>query len=432
MTGDTIAAVATPQGRAGIGIVRISGPDAVGVARRVVRSRDARALREPNSAVVGDLVASDFAGVPLDEVVVTYFRAPRSYTGEDVVEIACHGSPVILQAAVDEVLRAGARAATPGEFTLRAFLNGRIDLAQAEAVRDLIEAQTAYQAHRAQRQLRGELSQRLGPVKERLLDIVVRLESSVEFVEDDIEQEDRATLAAEIEELTASLDLLCASYNLGRLVADGATLAIVGAPNVGKSSIFNRLLDRDRAIVTPIPGTTRDTVSERLDLAGIPFRLVDTAGIRDTEDVVERIGVERTLGAVADADVVLVVFDAVASSPRECEDLIARTQGLRRVIAVNKLDMCRRPSVLAGLVDLGIEPLAISALTGENLERLRTVLVEAVGGSGVVDHDGILLSNARHHALLERACEQLRLACRALREGLSEEFALSGRHAALQ
>jgi tRNA modification GTPase len=295
----------------------------------------------------------------------------------------------------------------------------------------LIDAQTSHQARRAQRQLRGELSRRLAPVKERLLDVIVRLESSVEFVEDDIDPGDRASLARELAGVAQALEGLGATYDLGRLVAEGASLALTGAPNVGKSSLFNSLLGFDRAIVTPIPGTTRDLVADRVDIGGIPFRLVDTAGIRDAADVVERLGVERTLGAIADADVVLVVFDGVASDAEECRELLERTQGLNRVVAINKIDLCPRPSAAEYLDGVGVEWTAVSALTGENVEHLRASLVGAVGGRGAIERDDILVSNARHHALLCRASEQLRIACRALDDGLSEEFALSGLHAGL-
>jgi tRNA modification GTPase len=429
MFDDTIAAVATPHGRGGIGIIRLSGPNAVVVARRFVRSGDARVLRDPNVAVVSDVVDADAV---LDRAVVTYFRSPASYTGEDIVEIACHGSPVVIEALLGGILQSGARAATPGEFTMRAFLNGKLDLTQAEAVRDLVDAQTTYQARNAQRQLRGELSSRLAPIKERLLEVIVHLESSVEFVEDDILPDDRFKLSREIGTIAVSLDALCSSYSLGKLVSEGATLALAGPVNAGKSSIFNYLLENERAIVTPVPGTTRDLVSERLDIGGIPFRLIDTAGIRATEDVVERIGVDRTLMAIADADVVLLVLDAVDSDEAECEALLERTANLNRVVVANKIDLRSEPRAAGALRRARVEPIRISALTGLNVDRLRLALVAAVGGAGAVERDDILVSNARHFALLRQAAEQLRVARRALEDGLSEEFALSGLHAVLR
>jgi tRNA modification GTPase len=432
MFDDTIAAVATPQGRGGIGVIRISGRDAVAIARRFVRSGDSRLLKDPNVAVVSDVFDCDVEDVPLDRAVVTYFRSPASFTGEDVVEIACHGSPVVIEALLGGILRRGARAATPGEFTMRAFLNGKLDLAQAEAVRDLVDAQTAYQARHAQRQLRGELSRRLSPLKERLLEVIVHLESSVEFVEDDILPDDRLELVGELETIAASLDAMCSSYSLGRLVSEGATLALAGPVNAGKSSIFNYLLESERAIVTPIPGTTRDLVSERLDIGGIPFRLVDTAGIRTTDDVVERIGVDRTLTAIADADIVLLVLDAVESGEEECVALLERTASLNRVVVANKIDLGARPRAARALRDANVEPILVSALTGENMDRLRGALVASVGGTGAIERDDILVSSARHYALLRQASEQLGVARQALVEGLSEEFALASLHGVLR
>ena len=430
MLDDTIVAVATPPGRGGIGVLRLSGPGAAEIARAVVRAPGERLLAEANAAVVADLVHPDVPDEPLDRVVVTFFAGPRSYTGEDVVEISCHGSPVLLESALEALLRAGARAATPGEFTLRAFLNRRVDLTQAEAVRDLVEAQTMHQARRAQRQLRGELSRRLAPVKERLVTLIVHLESTVEFVEDDIEPESRAALVAELRETAASLEALTSSYRLGRLVTEGLSVALIGPPNAGKSSVFNQLVEAERAIVTPIPGTTRDLVSERVMLGGIPLRLVDTAGLRETEDTVERIGVERTRSAIADADVVLVVLDATATPREEAESLLVATDGLRRLVIANKTDLEPSPRWL-GELGLEREPLAVSALEGTGIDTLRSAILEISGGRIGLEQDGILVTNARHHALLLSATGHLESASHALASGFSEEVALVGLHGAL-
>jgi tRNA modification GTPase len=430
MLDDTIAAVATPPGRGGIGVIRLSGPNSVTIARAVIA--DAHAFDEPNRSIVTDFLVPGPASVPLDRIVVTFFRSPRSYTGEDVVEIACHGSPIILETALAALLREGARAATPGEFTLRAFLNGRIDLTQAEAVRDLIDAQTLHQARRAQRQLRGELSLRLQPLKERLLNLIVQLESSVEFVEEDIPLESRQALTAELGVAARDLASLSASFEIGRLITEGVSLALAGPPNVGKSSIFNRLLESERAIVTAVPGTTRDLISERLVLDGLPIRFLDTAGIRETEDTVERIGVERTRTAIADADAVLVVLDAEATTPELARSLLEETADFKRIVAVNKVDLCAVPRCAAVLDQDGVgEPVLVSALTGVGIERLRATIVESVAGRVGLERDDILVTNARHHALLVRAADHLDHARRALEDGLSEEFALVGLHASL-
>lgn len=433
MLDDTIVAIATPPGRGGVGVVRVSGPDALRVARALVGAARVRALDEPNVASVVDLRDPDAPDDPLDRAVVTSFRAPRSYTGEDVVEISCHGSPLVLEAVLAALLRAGARAATAGEFTLRAFLNGRIDLTQAEAVRDLVDAQTAHQARRAQRQLHGELSRRLAPLKERLLELIVHLESTVEFVEDDIDPAGRDTLAAELESAASDLGKLTASYRLGRLVSEGLAVALVGAPNAGKSSIFNNLIESERAIVTPIPGTTRDLVSERVELGGVPVRLVDTAGLRETEDVVERIGVERTRTAIADADVVLVVVDAPAATCEALAPLLDATGGLRRLVVFNKIDLGEpTEDVVALVAEIGVDAIRASAVTGVGIDDVRTETLALATGRAGVESDGILVTNARHHALLVDASGHLGQAATALRSGFGEEIALVGLHAALR
>ena len=280
---DTIAAVSTPPGRGGIGIVRLSGPEAASIAAQLVR------LRQPlehGRARLADVLDEDDALAALDsgsdagridEAVVTYFAAPHSYTAEYLVEIAAHGSPVVLELLLGRAVKLGARLAEPGEFTERAFLAGKLDLTQAEAVRDLIEAQTLTQARLAASQMGGALSQRVGPVKQSLVELIALLEAGIDFAEDDVELTTQAEIASHIEELTPPLRALEASFARGRIVHDGLTLAIVGRPNVGKSSLFNRLVERDRAIVTATPGTTRDTVTERISLDGIPLELVDTA-----------------------------------------------------------------------------------------------------------------------------------------------------------
>ena len=431
MLDDTIVAVATPPGRGGVGVIRLSGRDAVAIARVLVGV--ARALEEPNVASVVDLRDPFAPGEILDRAVVTWFRAPRSYTGEDVVELSCHGSPVVLEAVFAALLGAGARVATPGEFTLRAFLNGRIDLAQAEAVRDLVDAQTAHQARRAQRQLHGELSRRLAPLKERLLNLIVQLESTVEFVEDDIAPESRAALVAELAAASRDLGVLTASYRIGRLVVEGLSVALVGAPNTGKSSIFNRLVEAERAIVTAIPGTTRDLVSERVELDGIPVRLVDTAGLRDTDDMVERIGIERTRSAIADADVVLIVVDVGAIDRAEVGSLLDATEGARRLVVANKIDLGMAPEWLAPLaLARGADAVRASALTGEGISHVRDAVIELAGGGAGLEQDAILVTNARHHALLVSASAHLDEAATALAAGFSEEIALVGLHAALR
>jgi tRNA modification GTPase len=278
---DTIVAIATPTGRGGIGVVRLSGDDARKIAAALVRLKHELA---PGRAQFGELV--DEAGERVDEVVVTYFAKPHSYTTDDVIEISAHGSPVVLRNVVERAIAAGARLAEPGEFTMRAYQNGRIDLTQAEAVRDLIDSQTIFQAKVAAQQLGGALSHRLKPIKDELIKLIALLEAGVDFAEDDVSVMPDQSIIAHIAGVREPLQKLADSFSFGKVVHEGITLAIVGRPNVGKSSLFNRLVERERAIVTPIPGTTRDTVSETVAINGIPVKLIDTAGIRESTDVI--------------------------------------------------------------------------------------------------------------------------------------------------
>ncbi|MGH9355557.1 MAG: tRNA uridine-5-carboxymethylaminomethyl(34) synthesis GTPase MnmE, partial [Terriglobia bacterium] len=295
---ETIVAIATPAGRGGIGVVRLSGHRSLEVTSSLIR------LPHPplgnRRATLGQFLDPQ-TGRPLDQVIVTCFRSPHSYTGEDVVEISCHGAPVILQYMVEHCVARGARAAEPGEFTLRAFLNGRLDLTQAEAVRDMIDSRTLFQARVAAQQMKGSLSAHVRPAKEALIDLIARLEAGIDFAEDDLPVSDWEEITSRIGRVEAGLASLAKTYEYGRVVRDGISLALAGRPNVGKSSLFNRLLNEERAIVTEVPGTTRDLVTEMAALKGVPLRLVDTAGIRETSDPVEKIGVEKSLQAAADS-----------------------------------------------------------------------------------------------------------------------------------
>src|SRR5579864_5641722 len=334
---DTIVAISTPPGRSGIGVVRLSGADARAIAGKILRFSNGREWK-PWTAALAELV--DDSGNAMDEVVATLFAAPRSYTAEDLVEVSCHGSPVVLRFCLERACSAGARLAEPGEFTLRAFLNGRIDLPQAEAVRDLIEATTLYQARVAAQQVEGSVSRRIRPAKEQLLELIALLEAGIDFAEDDVSVAPTGEILRRLDPLAQALAQLLSTFDYGKLVHSGITLAIVGRPNVGKSSRFNRLLEQDRAIGTEIPGTTRDVVSEVAAIEGIPIRFVDTAGIRIGQDLVERLGIERSYQAMADADLTLVVIDL--SEPMQPGDraLIDRAQLQGRYILVgNKSDL---------------------------------------------------------------------------------------------
>jgi tRNA modification GTPase len=412
---DTIAAISTPPGRGGIGIVRLSGPLAVSIAEKLVRLRQPLESARARLADVLDREPDDGGEqARIDEAVVTWFAAPNSYTSEDVVEIAAHGSPVVLELLLRRAIELGARLAEPGEFTERAFLAGRIDLTQAEAVRDLIEAQTLTQARQAAGQLGGSLSRRVQPVKQQLIELIALLEAGIDFAEDDIDVAPQAEIARRMAALTPPLAALEASFARGRIVHDGLSLAIVGRPNAGKSSLFNRLVERDRAIVTATPGTTRDTITERISLDGIPLELVDTAGLRDAGEEVEQLGIARSRAALADAALVLVVLDATQPLNDEERRLLAAVEGRPALIARNKCDLLAKASSGAGPaaeLNPGIPVLATSALTGEGISALRECILSLATG-GAASEPG-LLTNLRQHQAVAGAIVALADAAKA-------------------
>ena len=415
---DTIVAVSTPPGRAGLGIVRLSGAQARGIAAQFLSPAEWR----PWQAHLAQLL--DAQGHAIDQVVVTFFAAPRSYTADDLVEIACHGSPVVLRHAVQRALEGGARLAEPGEFTLRAFLNGRIDLPQAEAVRDLIDATTLYQARVAAQQVDGSVSRRLAPLKEPLVELIALLEAGIDFAEDDVSVAPAAEILRRLEPILEGTRQLAASFQYGGLVRQGLTLAIVGRPNVGKSSLFNRLLEQDRAIVTEIPGTTRDLVSETASIGGIPVKLCDTAGIRQTAERVESLGIERSYQAMADADLTLVVVDLARPFAAEDESLIARA-GARALVAGNKRDLVRGAGKWPSL-------LPVSALTGEGISELRDAILEAVAPKGVFEQETGFITSLRHEQLLRESAAYLEKASDAVRSSIPHEMLLLDLYAALR
>jgi tRNA modification GTPase len=476
-TSDTIVAIATPPGRGGIGVIRISGPDARAVAgyllthdtpleaRRAtltticerLSARDGRpsqprsvamgerraeaaadrstaspllaeavGLRRAAEGVLAAHISEVDAAQAIDQVVATYFPAPHSYTGEDVVELSAHGSPVVLRAIVQAALQAGGRLAEPGEFTLRAFLNGRIDLTQAEAVADLIESVTPLQARAAFDQLQGTLTQAIGSIDAALFDLIARLEASVDFPDEGYHFVEPGALAGAIADLRASTTALLATSRRGRLVREGFQAAIVGKPNVGKSSLFNALAGASRAIVTAVAGTTRDLVSETVDVEGLRVTLVDTAGLREAGDAIEAEGVRRSHQALDTADVVVVVVDR--SAPLEEADLqvVASTRGRARVVVANKAD--RDPSwTHDALGEAAADTVDASATTGRGLDEVRERLVRALDVD--VQRDRPEITNVRHIALVQRADEALARAGRAAFDNngasLSEEFVLA-------
>lgn len=427
-TDDTIVALSTPLGRGAIGLVRLSGPESLKIARSVFRARGRARIRHAHSAF-GTILSRDDSG-EIDSGYLTYYRAGRSYTGEDVVELTCHGSPIVIERILEELIRSGARAARPGEFTYRAVLNGRLDLAQAEGVRDLIDATTADAARVARDQIRGGLSRRIGTLKDALVEIISRGEAAVEFAEepDVAEGPGRTHLERRLDTLTADLEALLATWRRGRLLKEGATVVIAGRPNAGKSSLFNRLLQRDRAIVAPLPGTTRDYLTECLDLAGIPVSLVDTAGLRETGEAIESQGVAMTRRLTGQADLVLVLVACDDHVTAEDDAFIA--------------SLARAPVVVASKSDLrnghplpspgGHDPIAVSAKTGDGVDALFSRIVSRLADAPALSHGEAIVCDVRHQQALSHCHERLKAARAAAATGVSEEIFLVDLYAALR
>jgi tRNA modification GTPase len=435
---DTIVAIATPPGRGGIGVVRLAGAESKAIAGRMLRFAGGRAL-EAGRAHFGELVEIE-SGERIDEVLATWFAAPHSYTTDDVVEISCHGSPIVLRRVVEMAMAQGARLAEPGEFTQRAFLNGRLDLLQAEAVRDLIDAQTVYQAKVAARQLKGSLSQLLLPVKEKLVALIARLEAGIDFAEDDVSVMPAGEILTAIGEVSATLRGLEASFAFGKVVHEGLTLAIVGRPNVGKSSLFNRLVERERAIVTAMPGTTRDLVTETVALGGIPVRVVDTAGIREALerererlDEAEHIGIRKSMEALADADLVLVVLDSGAGLTAVDRELLADVAGRAAIVVHNKADLVAGGELpqTANQPAPGLPVVRTSALTGEGIAELRAEILRTVRG-GAVEDGGAMLTNLRQQGQVQASLAALLAAASSVHDGIPQEMVLLDLYNALR
>ena len=439
---DTIVAIATPPGRGGIGVVRLAGPEARAIAEPMLRLTHEL---EPGRAVFGELIeptdhsggtaalgcpAEQSSAARIDEVVVTYFAKPHSYTTDDIIEISAHGSPVVLRHIVELALAAGARLAEPGEFTMRAFLNGRIDLTQAEAVRDLIDSQTLYQAKVAAQQLDGALSRRLQPTKQKLVELIAVLEAGIDFAEDDVSVLPATQILEHVAAIRAPLEELARSFSYGKIVHEGLTLAIVGRPNVGKSSLFNRLVERERAIVTATPGTTRDLVTETVSLGGIPIRLVDTAGIRRALDEAESIGIQKSLEALADADLVLVVVDA--SQPLSPEDttLLDQVEQRAAIVVQNKADLASASTSPSSHGDKST--IRTSAVTGQGIPELRDAILHHVTGETGASSESGFLTNARHQKLVQDAVAALEAATTATNNRIPHEMILLDLYAALK
>ena len=423
---DTIVALSTPLGRSGIGVIRLSGGGALEIARKLVSDSDF--APEPRRTILRKIYEPATNEI-LDEAVLTFYKSPNSFTGEDVVEISSHGSPVLLRKIVDAALRYDARIAAAGEFTLRALTNGKLNLSQAEAVRDLIDAQTVSAVRQAARQLGGELSNQLQPLKDELLNVIVVLESALEFVEDDLPEFAAENIKQNLGKIRDSVGKLADTFRAGRLLCEGLKVALIGRPNVGKSRIFNNLLAQERAIVTEIPGTTRDSLRENLSVHGIPISLFDTAGVREATDKVESIGVERTRRAITDADLVIVVLDGSQSLQPEDFEVLNATENVLRLIALNKSDL----PVVSNLTAISGSGkiINISAKTGEGLSLLQKEMIAPFAAQDI-ENSGFLVSDARHHDLLRRAQFEIGESLTLLEEKASEELILVGLHNALR
>ncbi|MDA8422483.1 MAG: tRNA uridine-5-carboxymethylaminomethyl(34) synthesis GTPase MnmE [Nitrospiraceae bacterium] len=416
---DTICAVSTPPGEGGIGIIRISGKDAIGIAAIVFRpGRKKKLEAAPTHSLHYGRIVDPSSGEAVDETLVTIMRAPATYTREDVVEINCHGGMVPLARTMALLLAAGARQAAPGEFTKRAFLNGRIDLAQAEAVMDIISAKTDLAHRSANEQLLGGLSREIASLRDKMISLLAAVEAGIDFPEEDIVTGTGKPLGAEISEVITVIDKLSSSYVFGRILRSGLGTAIVGRPNVGKSSLLNALLKQDRAIVTELPGTTRDVLEEYVNVMGVPLRIIDTAGIRLSHDLAEQEGVRRSLATIDSADIVLVVLDGALSLAPEDRRVLGEVKGKKAIAVINKSDLPRKLEK----IDWPDVQISLSCRAGTGLDDLRNAISEFVQKGAVGPQEHPWAVNQRHKLALEKSLASLEKARAASEEGLSPEF----------
>jgi tRNA modification GTPase len=419
---DTIAAIATPIGEGGISVIRISGESAISIADTLFRGKVKLSEVESHTAHFGKALARD--GGILDEVVATVFRKPTSYTCEDVVEISCHGGYLVTQKVLNEILNYGARLAEPGEFTKRAFLNGRLDLTQAEAVADLIQAKSEAAYRSSLRQLNGNLSFEIKSIRSQLLDLASLLELELDFSEEDVDFADRRQLESGIEAAITKVESLESTFYVGRICREGVHVVIAGKPNVGKSSLMNRLLGEERAIVSELPGTTRDTITEEIVINGIQFKLTDTAGLRETSDKIETEGVLRTHQETEKADILLLVRDIAEFNDKnkQSDQNYSRIIDLCRINSIPILTAWNKIDLNPGLENIkGPNGIFISALRGTGINILKNRLYEMVVATDLSENS-VIITSARHRDALRRAKRSLSLALQSIREGQSNEF----------
>lgn len=422
-TADTIAAITTPLGESGIGAVRISGPDAYAVGDKIFKSKSAVPLKERRDRSIQYGTIVDENGACIDEVLALIMKGPHSYTAEDVLEIQCHGGREALESILQLILRSGARMANPGEFTERAFVNGRIDLAQAEAVMDVIQAKSRAGLTSAVSQLEGRLSKVINKTRKELTELVTRLEVMIDYPEEDLEDIAVPDVSGALQEMQEKLQHMLEESQNGRMIRDGVMAAIAGTPNAGKSSLLNRLLQEERAIVTDVPGTTRDVLEEWITLRGVPVCLVDTAGIRETDDTVEKIGVSRARRYLDRADIILAVIDGSRPLTDEDKDILQSAADKNVIIVLNKTDL---PSVMTSqdLSTYGFPICPISASTGDGLEELKDRLLQEVLKGGFTDGPSALLTNTRHIELVRQSAEALERARQSLQDGMPLDCAV--------
>ncbi|SUP43946.1 tRNA uridine-5-carboxymethylaminomethyl(34) synthesis GTPase MnmE [Veillonella criceti] len=427
-TEDTIAAIATPPGIGGVGIIRVSGTRCFEIVSTLFQAKGTVPLeKRPNRTIqYGHIIDPQKGNKILDEVLVLIMRGPQSFTAEDVIEIQCHGGIVVVREILKVLLRQGARLAEPGEFTKRAFLNGRIDLTQAEAIIDIIEAKSEQSLSVAVKQLDGTLAKLIRTIREDLIALIAHLEVAIDYPEEDIEELTMEETADKLRPILVQIDTLLATANRGRLLRDGIVTAIVGRPNAGKSSLMNALLRENRAIVTDVPGTTRDSIEEAITIEGIPVRLIDTAGIRETEDIVEKIGVDRAKEYLESAQIVVCVIDASKPLTPEEEAILHSTSGKNTIVFLNKADKGAvvTDSMIAQYGTFTVVA-TISAANGEGMDILAEAVKQLVYGGTVQNESTALLSNVRHITLMEQAKSQLQTSLETIEAGMPVDFVVT-------
>ena len=419
-TDDTIAAISTPLGEGGIGIVRLSGKNSIQIAEKIFSSPKNKSIKDlKTNRVIYGYVNDPLTGKKIDEVLVTVMRSPYSYTKEDVVEINCHGGMITLRRTLELVLKQGARLAEPGEFTKRAYINGRIDLSQAEAVLDLIRSKTDESRRIAIEQLQGGLSKTMTELRDRLTEICVNIEAYMDFPDDEIETASKQDLLEEMKDVGRELQVLLKTYDEARFFREGLLTAIVGRPNVGKSSLLNALLKRDRAIVTEVPGTTRDVIEEYLNINGLPLRIMDTAGIRDVVDIAEREGVKRSLRSIENADIVIAIFDRSEPFKHEDFEVLEKVKNKNTIFVLNKCDLqpaMDQNSISSFILYPSACVLDISATRGDGLDELKDGILNSCLKNWKEEREGVVITNLRHKTAIENAQAALNRAIFALTE----------------